>query len=501
VCALAVLVVLWACNEHKLATPPGTPSGTVQTFIDQTLTNDVDVLFMVDDSSSMTPIQSNLVANFPRFINVLKSLPAGLPNVHIAVTTSSLGAGAFSSSVEGCANSNGGRFVYQPRVSTDPRCVTTDRITGSQHFIESLNNGALNNFSGDIAVVFGCIAQVGDTGCGFEHQLAAVRAALGEPGGQPPPPAGNEGFLREHAYLAVIWITNEDDCSAPPSSQLFDPNNNALGPLASYRCTEYGILCGGQSPPRNPAGPFLGCTSNEAAARDDPLHSLLPVQSFIDYLGQIKPPGRVIGAAVAGPTEPFSVALDELNRPCLADSCGPRGTNVCSSPSQPGTYGDPAVRLKQVIDSLGNQGKFITICQDSYADAMQDIARLIGNKLGPPCLEGRLAQAPDFTHEIAHPAAGMVVDPSQLLCTVEDVQYPGTPRQKQLGVLPPCQPGGQPLGSCWAVFGDPTCAQSGVRIAVCRNGFDPSHPDQICPQGPVSPPDGDVAVVRCVSIP
>src|SRR5262249_50432779 len=156
----------------------------------QNVSNDLDILFLIDDSSSMDTAQTNLVDNFPVFINVLKTLPAGLPNVHIAVTTSSMGAGAFTGQIMGCGTGDQGNFVSQVRASTNPMCPT-NRITDGRHFIESFGNGAQNNFSGDIATVFSCIAQVGANGCGLEHQLAAVRAALGDPAMSLPPPPGN----------------------------------------------------------------------------------------------------------------------------------------------------------------------------------------------------------------------------------------------------------------------------------------------------------------------
>src|SRR5512133_4061845 len=137
--AAFMLVTLWACNDHHLSTPTPAPTGTAQSFFDQNVSNDLDILFLVDDSSSMETSQQNLIMNFPVFINVLKTLPAGLPNVHIAVTTSSMGAGAFTGSplIMGCGTGDQGNFVYQPRVSRDPVCVT-NRITDGKHFIESL---------------------------------------------------------------------------------------------------------------------------------------------------------------------------------------------------------------------------------------------------------------------------------------------------------------------------------------------------------------------------
>ncbi len=490
-----MLVLVWACNDHSLETPTPSPSGTDTNYFDQNLNNDLDILFLVDDSLSMAPIQTKLVQNFPVFINVLESLPAGLPNVHIAVTTSSMGAGAFTSQVQGCTTPDLGNFVYQPRASTNPLCATA-QITDGRHFIESMNNNTQNNFSGDITDVFSCIAQVGQNGCGFEHQLAAVRAALGDPTMGQAAPSGNDGFLRDDAYLAIIWITNEDDCSAPPDSQLFDPSQmsvtDPLGPLVSYRCTRFGILCDGQMPPMMATGPLQNCVSNDMLAQADEKHSLIPIEFFIDYFRRVKSsPNRVIAASVAAPPMPFSVFLDGgTGFPTLQHSCL----------AQDGSYGDPAVRLSQVIDSFGARGTQTNICDASFAGAMQVIAQTIGRVLGRQCIDGVLAAAPDFKQPIATPADGAVVDPKAVSCTVEDVQDLGTPQQKELRTLPSCNPMGQPSGACWALVGDGQCKVSGTKLAVCRNGFDPTNAMKPCPDGGTVEPDV-TAVVHCATIP
>jgi len=86
-----------------------------------------------------------------------------------------------------------------------------------------INNDGQTNYKGELADVFGCIAMLGSQGCGFEHQLASVLRALGADGA--PAPAQNAGFLRPDAFLQIILVSDEDDCSAPPSSDLFDSSS------------------------------------------------------------------------------------------------------------------------------------------------------------------------------------------------------------------------------------------------------------------------------------
>ena len=46
------------------------------------------------------------------------------------------------------------------------------------------------------------------------------------------PPLENAGFLRRNATLAIVLITNEDDCSAPPDSALFDSSSQLVSGFA-----------------------------------------------------------------------------------------------------------------------------------------------------------------------------------------------------------------------------------------------------------------------------
>ena len=102
------------------------------------------------------------------------------------------------------------------------------------------------NYTDPIAKVFQCIALLGDKGCGFENQLASIDRALGGDGQQP---STNAGFLRPEAYLGIVILTNEDDCSAPANTQLYSLNGgqqnvaNPLGPIANFRCNQFGHLC------------------------------------------------------------------------------------------------------------------------------------------------------------------------------------------------------------------------------------------------------------------
>src|SRR5262245_24591080 len=118
---------------------------------------DVDMLFMIDNTVGVLALY-NLLRNFPVFVNTLEAMPGGVPNLHIAVITSDLGAG--DGSIASCDATGGdaGRFQYTARGT----CVSTNLNAGAT-FISNI--GGVPNYTGNLADVFTCIAAVGDSGC------------------------------------------------------------------------------------------------------------------------------------------------------------------------------------------------------------------------------------------------------------------------------------------------------------------------------------------------
>jgi hypothetical protein len=378
----AAIPALWACNSRRLAKPEPAPQMQFNDLFQQAVNRNIDIVFMVDDSSSMAPIQAKLTAQFPAFMDVLKGLPGGLPNVHIGVVSSSMGAGR-NPSIDHCPQ-GGDQGVFH----TKPLGTTCGKgmLNPNQNFIINVNGAP--NYTGDISDVFSCIALLGDGGCGFEHQFESVLRALGADGAMAPP--ANANFLRPDAYLAVVMITNEDDCSAPPDSDLFDSSSSTvtdpLGPLQSYRCNEFGHLCGGQPPPRQPPGEvdLSGmCVSAENGR-------LLKVSDVVAAMkGLKKDPSKVLVAAIAGPPSPYKVNIgpsqvkgDPSQWPYVEHSC------TQMEPNNDITYADPSIRIKQWIDAFGANGVFEDMCAPDFKLALQAIATTIGKKIGSPCVYG-----------------------------------------------------------------------------------------------------------------
>jgi hypothetical protein len=144
--------------------------------------------------------------------------------------------------------------------------------------------------------------------------------------------------------LAVVLITDEDDCSAEDTT-LYDPTNEEeLGPLTSFRCFEYGVSC--------------DVNGRETGTRSDCRPSdrmLFDVQRYVDFFKGLKRSAdQVFFAAVAGPTDRVEVGLESGN-PTLKASCqSAMGLAV------------PAIRIRAVVEAL-NPGvspkPFFSICE------------------------------------------------------------------------------------------------------------------------------------------
>ena len=439
-------------------------AGFVEVTFTNKINNNLDLLFVIENGSSTTSMQQKLVAQLPAFIQVLQSLPNGLPNLHIAFVSTDMGAPGDSTSQLGCTTyGDDGQFHAEPRGS----CVSTTLADGAT-FLSDVDGQ--KNFTDPIEKVLQCIALLGSSGCGFSHPLAAVDRALGA--GDQAPPAANDGFLRPDAYLGVVFLTNEDDCSAPPDTTLYSLNGgpqsiaNPLGPIAKYRCNRFGHLCqdpSGQTvmPPLSSPGtggspPILNltsCTSNDTSSG-----MLTPVSTFIQHVRALKPDpdNQILIGVIAPPPDPYAVKWVAPSAPPpgtagevwpqVMESCGPRGgDNVNPSATQTttdGTSGDPGVRLTQFARGFSNY-VLASLCAPSYAQVVTAIATKLGALIHGPCVSGNI----------------QVSSSGQPACTVTNHLVDATGKTTDVAVQNCILNGGQ--APCWTLVNDPTKCPSG----------------------------------------
>jgi hypothetical protein len=337
---------------------------TEVSLIPATVDLDLDLLFVIDDSSGMLDKQRRLVTSFAAFIDALALPPDGgaltskLPNLHLGVVTTDMGAkGADDPSpgatVATCAGA-GKDGVLQTRDAPVTGLYLADVSDG--------NGGRITNYTGSVADAFTKMASVGDQGCALEQPLAAMQRALTN--------SANAGFLRPAARLAVVLVTDEDDCSFAHSTFL-SLNTAMLGTLGSFRCTRFGVTCddGGNDPEQmNIPGPKARCHSNESGPW------VTDVGRYATFLREMKPTSRdVFIASIAGPTSPFEVQLYpsgggadvSLGRSCTYD--GELGAEVAFPPA----------RIASLLEGMPHRAVG-NICTDLSAQLRQLAFRIRG---------------------------------------------------------------------------------------------------------------------------
>jgi len=175
----------------------------------------IDVLFVIDNSGSMGDEQTNLLANFPTFVSLL----AATGDYRVAVTTTG-------------------------RDYTWYQATPIGNIPDSQ---DGGDNGKLLHPAAcnmlhpwidpsdpDPLAEFECVAHVGTSGPSEEMPLGAIADAFG-----PRMTDGtNTGFHRPDALLAVVVLTDENDCSyQQPVTLGFTESlcSSQMEPVATYK--------------------------------------------------------------------------------------------------------------------------------------------------------------------------------------------------------------------------------------------------------------------------
>jgi hypothetical protein len=323
----------------------------------------LDLLFVIDDSEGMAPLQAALTAGIGALLDGL----AGA-DYRIGVVSTDLGIDPYSG--PGCtvAGGAGGRLLNLPRL---PGCVGP-----GERFLTRTNTA-------DPGAAFACIASLGENGCGFERPLEAALRALG-----PAMPATNQGFLRSAASLLIVIVSNEDDCSAA-DPKLYDPDATSVGPWTSYRCFYQDIECKTTAPD----GSLSDCSTGKG-----PL--LLKTKAALASLTALKPTGGVGLVVVAGPADPVRVngswADAKLEPSC---STGARSAR-------------PAIRLHELVTLAGTSAGSVSACSPELGRELADAALRIKSP-GRYCLQHPLRDParPGCSVEVVLPDGGRLSVP------------------------------------------------------------------------------------------
>ncbi|MEX1363411.1 MAG: hypothetical protein AB1Z98_09815 [Nannocystaceae bacterium] len=165
----------------------------------------VDFLFTIDNSGSMAGDQTNLVNNFPAFINGIQTVLETVDEYQVGVITTD----TYGFNVGGCQQLSS--LVVQTGGSNSSNSVCGPYAAGRNFMTEA----------DDLAMEFTCAADVGTSGSATERPMqATVEAVQRVQGG-----AGqcNEDFLRDDSLLVIVIITDEPgDSPGSPASWFND---------------------------------------------------------------------------------------------------------------------------------------------------------------------------------------------------------------------------------------------------------------------------------------
>lgn len=421
--ATALLASAGACSstpshnatQQELASVPALPN------------HNLDVLFVVDSSGSMADEQQLLAANFPRFMQQLEALPGGLPNVHIGVVTTDVGTQG-SGSVGGCTGfGDAGNLQLQGFTTTDGKPFLSNVADGT---CETARN---KNYEGELGAAFSQLAHVGSNGCGLEQPLEAMKRALATNR------TANADFLRDDANLAIVIVTDEDDCSA--TGPHFYQNDPALGPLNSYRCFSQGVICDDDDQDPQHLGQRTNCRPRPNAPDQT------DVQSYIDFLIARKGDERkVMVAGVIAPTlSTVTVEAEPGVAPTialLAHSCE-RGSGDERS------IAFPAIRLTSFLRGFPGRSQTSSICDDDFSSVLSNIGASTARLMNAACLE----------------KAPLINDSGEPDCEIVELSARSAAGTRTEKTLAPCGPN-TTNETCYRVVEDP--AACGVGSSTWR---------------------------------
>ncbi len=409
------------------------------------LKRDLDILFVIDNSSSMSPKQNELAKAIGNFITQIDTIANG-GSYHVGVVTSDIGTWPGATLPPGftndvfCGSQKGDDGLLQnlpcttriknfmqknPTLGISPdfqqACqgpagmpnlglCPDDTFVPTDRWIA--NDNGVNNIAGHATdptapiKAFKCIGLVGDLGCGVEGQLESGKRALDGH------LLENSGFLRPNSVLAVIWITDEDDCSVQPAQRInLNPLKNTDTKVCpqgvadpdfpcydvDYRCIAKDLECD-SSTPLSTSGVKTGCKERQDSW-------LIPLQVYAKFFGSLRTdPNKLVLAGIWSPslTAHYAGAPDGQLDVEIANGAsntvanlnrGQKTQAACFDPAivtqdTKGYFGQAQLRLEEFRKRFDpNTFPEESICNVSkYQDVLSSIAAKIQNAGDKDCL-------------------------------------------------------------------------------------------------------------------
>jgi hypothetical protein len=378
----------------------------------------VDILFVVEKSKSLVQQQVKLAAEIPRLVSALvtgylngkKELGQPASSVHLGLVTSDLGLPG----VEGAdfpdwaCFGEGDDGILQHKA--DPS-LSSGCLEDYPPYLEHTGKTDPNITAAD----FGCMLQVSPYGCPFKMPLEAALKALwssekrevtflGDTQGHGD--KENAGFLRTDSLLAVVVVSDEDDCSAgaqgnlaflskpgSPSLPEWLASDSDKGDKPGLRCYyDNELPAAGRN--RYPVERYLnGFRALDPGREEDRVIFAVIGGVPVDLVGQGSDlPESILGDTRQGSLELVSyygAILDDprmIEREVVTDP--PEGgylMKACPDPyateGEAGIAADPARRLVRLAQNFGVNGVVQSICEERLTSPIERLARALINRL------------------------------------------------------------------------------------------------------------------------
>ncbi len=398
---VGLVATVSSCSRRSLnPLNPCTINGVVQN-VPVNPQRAVDLLILIDDSPSMRDEQDKLAEQVPRLVNLLLTGGAAEPtavgefpaveSLHVGVITPDLGWSTepptnFSPpddfNPSAACEENGGLglngFMQVEGLSGSPRtaCMAQTPPPGTLYLNFPEPGFTAADLINDVECVTGQ-----DNGCGFEQQLEAILAQDRN--------SANDGFSREGALLAIIMITDEDDCSTT-DPRVFDveprPGNPYQGPFTTSGEVQFNLRCSEHG------------------------EALQQIQRYVDGIAALKgDPSQIVFAAITGIPEDSALdrenfdsdeerfdailaasGMQEVPDPATADTQGQQLTPACIATDGSGAAA-PGRRIVETMKGLAEDNTGVgtvveSICASDYAPALNAIVDRIAAALRQLCL-------------------------------------------------------------------------------------------------------------------
>lgn len=531
----ALTLALLGCSggaSHGLETVPPETGNETTAWITVGPHPVVDLVFVIDNSPSMAAKQAKLESAYSKMIQSLRDPTDGvLPDLRIAMLTADLGTGgAYPDGPCGPKTlADGTRSVYGDMGRFQMIGAAGCGVTDPAALWLEYQDGEPVNFEGNTGDVFACLAaNLGTQGCEVRQPLQALEFALVAPGW------GNEAqraMLRPEAYLDIVIVTDEDDCSASTNDGMFGDMPELRGEARSLRCATRGHACGGNnlssSGPGYPTVQAFSAPLTDCSARTDacpnPTDGLpytdtsmptdcSPLKSVARLAAEIKglkeePYEKILIAGVFG--WPVSGAdgkpdwrrteykIAPIPNPNLADalypqvyaawpSCYDRSHLPASAdvfdPSAAGLGASAGVRLWTFLDQFGESGLKTSICEDGPAlgMAIANYGHSLIKRLFNLCIDDKLFDSDRATDGVQADCRVVLRRPEADPADPQKIVY-----REDAASMPRCDPlrsiDEQLAYPCWRVIPDrKKCEAWGQQIDVVRA---PAERKRLLPAG------------------